>query len=77
MKKIFILLTFFFLFTFNSTSKEIDYSLLDVSDLLKKGFKIIKQEDSGGVTKVFLTNNRDFVVCSIIMTGFSTFCTKQ
>jgi len=27
MKKIFILLTFFFLFTFNSTSKEIDYSL--------------------------------------------------
>ena len=76
MKKIFILLTFFFLFTFNSTSKEIDYSLLDVSDLLKKGFKIIKQEDSGGVTKVFLTNNRDFVVCRI-MTGFSTFCTKQ
>jgi predicted NACHT family NTPase len=77
MKKILLLLSFFFLFTFNSTSKEIDYSLLDVSDLLKKGFKIIKQEDSGGVTKVFLTNNRDFVVCSIIMTGFSTFCTKQ
>jgi hypothetical protein len=76
MKKIFILLTFFFLFTFNSISKEIDYSLLDVSDLLKKGFKIIKQEDSGGVTKIFLTNNRDFVVCRI-MTGFSTSCTKQ
>ena len=76
MKKILLFLSFFFLFTFNSTSKEIDYSLLDVSDLLKKGFKIIKQEDSGGVTKVFLTNNRDFVVCRI-MTGFSTFCTKQ
>ena len=76
MKKILLFLSFFFLLTFNSISKEIDYSLLDVSDLLKKGFKIIKQEDSGGVTKVFLTNNRDFVVCRI-MTGFSTSCTKQ
>ena len=77
MKKILLFLSFFFLLTFNSISKEIDYSLLDVSDLLKKGFKIIKQEDSGGVTKVFLTNNRDFVVCRIIITGFSTICTKQ
>jgi hypothetical protein len=76
MKKILLFLSLFLLFTFNSISKEIDYSLLDVSDLLKKGFKIIKQEDSGGVTKVFLTNNRDFVVCRI-MTGFSTICTKQ
>ena len=75
MKKILLLLSFFFLFTFNSTSKEIDYYLLDVSDLLKKGFKIIKQEDSGGVTQVFLTNNRDFVVCRII--GRSTACSKQ
>ena len=45
MKKILLFLSFFFLFTFNSTSKEIDYSLLDVSDLLKKGFKIIKQDN--------------------------------
>jgi hypothetical protein len=75
MKKILLLLSFFFLFTFNSISKEIDYGLLDVSDLLKKGFKIIKQEDSGGVTQVFLTNNRDFVVCRILMR--STICSKQ
>lgn len=76
MKKILLFLSFFFLLTFNSISKEIDYSLLDVSDLLKKGFKIIKQEDYDGVTKVFLTNNRDFVVCRF-MTRLSTFCTKQ
>jgi hypothetical protein len=74
MKKIFLFLPFFFLLTFNSISKEIDYSLLDVSDLLKKGFKIIKQEDSGGITQVFLTNNRDFVVCRILI---STICSKQ
>lgn len=53
MKKILLFLSFFFLLTFNSISKEIDYSLLDVSDLLKMGFKIIKQEDYDGVTKVF------------------------
>jgi hypothetical protein len=75
MKKILLFLSFFFLFTLNSISNEINYSLLDVSDLLKKGFKIIKQEDSGGVTQVFLTNNRDFVVCRIIMR--STICSKQ
>jgi hypothetical protein len=75
MKKILLFLSFFFLLTFNSISKEIDYGLLDVSDLLKKGFKIIKQEDSGGVTQVFLTNNRDFVVCRILMR--STICSKQ
>jgi hypothetical protein len=75
MKKILLLLSFFFLFTFNSISKEIDYGLLDVSDLLKKGFKIIKQEDSGGVTQVFLTNNRDFVLCKILMR--TTICSKQ
>ena len=75
MKKKLLLLSFFFLFTFNSTSKEIDYYLLDVSDLLKKGFKIIKQEDSGGVTQVFLTNNRDFVLCKILMR--TTICSKQ
>jgi len=76
MKKILLFLSLFLLFTFNSISKEIDYSLLDVSDLLKKGFKIIKQEDYDGVTKVFLTNNRDFVVCRF-MTRLSTICTKQ
>ncbi len=75
MKKIFILLTFFFLFTFNSTSKEIDYGAFDVSDLLKKGFRIIKQENSDGVEKVFLTNNRDFVLCRILRTV--TVCSKQ
>jgi len=75
MKKILLFLSFFFLLTLNSISNEINYSLLDVSDLLKKGFKIIKQEDSGGVTQVFLTNNRDFVVCRIIMR--STICSKQ
>ena len=75
MKKIFILLTFFFLFTFNSTSKEIDYGVFDVSDLLKKGFRIIKQENSDGVEKVFLTNNRDFVLCRILRTV--TVCSKQ
>jgi hypothetical protein len=75
MKKILLFLSFFFLLTFNSISNEINYSLLDVSDLLKKGFKIIKQEDSGGVTQVFLTNNRDFVVCRILMR--STICSKQ
>ena len=75
MKKIFILLTFFFLFTFNSTSKEIDYSLLDVSDLLKKGFRITKQEQSGNFTLVFLTNNRDFVLCRIFQQF--TNCSKQ
>ena len=75
MKKIFILLTFFFLFTFNSTSKEIDYGIFDVSDLLKKGFRIIKQENSDGVEKVFLTNNRDFVLCRIL--GTVTVCSKQ
>ena len=75
MKKIFILLTFFFLFTFNSTSKEIDYGIFDVSDLLKKGFRIIKQENSDGVEKVFLTNNRDFVLCRILRTV--TVCSKQ
>jgi hypothetical protein len=75
MKKILLFLSFFFLFTLNSISNEINYSLLDVSDLLKKGFKIIKQEDSDGVTQVFLTNNRDFVVCRIIMR--STICSKQ
>ena len=75
MKKIFILLTFFFLFTFNSTSKEIDYGIFDVSDLLKKGFRIIKQENSDGVEKVFLTNNRDFVLCRILRT--LTVCSKQ
>jgi hypothetical protein len=75
MKKIFILLTFFFLFTFNSTSKEIDYGIFDVSDLLKKGFRIIKQENSNGVEKVFLTNNKDFVLCRILRTV--TVCSKQ
>ena len=75
MKKIFILLTFFFLFTFNSTSKEIDYGIFDVSDLLKKGFRIIKQENSDGVEKIFLTNNRDFVLCRILRTV--TVCSKQ
>ena len=75
MKKIFILLTFIFLFTFNSTSKEIDYGIFDVSDLLKKGFRIIKQENSDGVEKVFLTNNRDFVLCRILRTV--TVCSKQ
>ncbi len=75
MKKIFILLTFFFFFTFNSTSKEVDYGIFDVSDLLKKGFRIIKQENSNGVEKVFLTNNRDFVLCRILRTV--TVCSKQ
>ena len=75
MKKILLFLSFFFLFTFNSTSKEIDYSLLDVSDLLKKGFRITKQEQSGNFTLVFLTNNRDFVLCRILRTV--TVCSKQ
>jgi hypothetical protein len=75
MKKILLFLSFFFLLTFNSISKEIDYSFLDVSDLLKKGFRITKQEQSGGVTLVFLTNNRDFVLCRIFQQ--STYCSKQ
>ena len=75
MKKILLLLSFFFLLTFNSISKEIDYSLLDVSDLLKKGFRITKQEQSGNFTLVFLTNNRDFVLCRIFKQ--STDCSKQ
>ena len=75
MKKILLFLSFFFLFTFNSTSKEIDYGIFDVSDLLKKGFRIIKQENSDGVEKVFLTNNRDFVLCRILRTV--TVCSKQ
>ena len=75
MKKIFIVLTLSFIFTFNSTSKEIDYGIFDVSDLLKKGFRIIKQENSDGVEKVFLTNNRDFVLCRILRTV--TVCSKQ
>ena len=75
MKKILLFLTFFFLFTFNSTSKEIDYFLLDVSDLLKRGFKIIKQENIDGVETIFLTNNRDFVRCTILF-GITS-CKKQ
>jgi len=75
MKKILLLLSFFFLFTFHSTSKEIDYGLVDVSDLLKKGFRIIKQENIHGDEKVFLTNNRDFVVCRILRTV--TVCSKK
>jgi hypothetical protein len=75
MKKILLLLSFFFLLTFNSISKEIDYSFLDVSDLLKKGFRITKQEQSGGVTLVFLTNNRDFVVCRVFPS--TTTCSKR
>ena len=75
MKKIFIVLTLSFIFTFNSTSKEIDYGIFDVSDLLKKGFRIIKQENSDGVEKIFLTNNRDFVLCRILRTV--TVCSKQ
>jgi hypothetical protein len=75
MKKILLLLSFFFLLMFNSISKEIDYSFLDVSDLLKKGFKITKQEQSGGVTLVFLTNNRDFVVCRVYPS--TTTCSKR
>lgn len=75
MKKILLLLSFFFLFTFHSTSKEIDYGIFDVSDLLKKGFRIIKQENSDGVETVFLTNNRDFVRCRILRTV--TVCSKQ
>ena len=75
MKKILLLLSFFFLFTFNSTSKEIDYSFLDVSDLLKKGFRITKQEQSDGATIVFLTNNRDFVVCRVYSSF--TYCSKR
>jgi hypothetical protein len=75
MKKILLFLSFFFLLTFNSISKEIDYSFLDVSDLLKKGFKIIKQEQQNNRTLVFLTNNKDFVVCRIY--NSSTICSKQ
>jgi hypothetical protein len=75
MKKILLFLSFFFLLTFNSISKEIDYSFLDVSDLLKKGFRITKQEQSGGVTLVFLTNNRDFVVCRVFPS--TTTCSKR
>ena len=75
MKKILLFLSFFFLLTFNSISKEIDYSFLDVSDLLKKGFRITKQEQSGGVTLVFLTNNRDFVVCRVFPS--TTNCSKR
>jgi len=75
MKKILLLLSFFFLLTFNSISKEIDYGLLDVSDLLKKGFRITKQEQSGGATLVFLTNNRDFVVCRVYSSFTS--CSKR
>jgi hypothetical protein len=75
MKKILLFLSFFFLLTFNSISKEIDYSFLDVSDLLKKGFRIIKQEQSGGGTLVFLTNNRDFVVCRVFTS--TTTCSKR
>ena len=75
MKKILLFLSFFFLLTFNSISKEIDYGLLDVSDLLKKGFRITKQEQSGNFTLVFLTNNRDFVLCRIFQQF--TNCSKQ
>jgi hypothetical protein len=75
MKKILLFLSFFFLFTFHSTSKEIDYSFLGVSDLLKKGFRITKQEQSGNVTLVFLTNNKDFVVCRVFPS--TTTCSKR
>lgn len=75
MKKILLFLSFFFLLTFNSISKEIDYSFLGVSDLLKKGFRITKQEQSGGVTLVFLTNNKDFVVCRVFPS--TTTCSKR
>ncbi len=75
MKKILLILSIFFILTFNSTSKENDYILFDVSDLLKRGFKIVKQENYDGVENVFLTNNRDFVVCRILMRV--TVCSKQ
>lgn len=75
MKKVLLILSIFFILTFNSTSKENDYILFDVSDLLKRGFKIVKQENYDGVENVFLTNNRDFVVCRILMRV--TVCSKQ
>jgi hypothetical protein len=75
MKKILLILSFFFLFTFNSKSREENYSGYVVSDLLKKGFKIIKQEQQNNNTLVFLTNNKDYVVCRI--RNYFTDCSKQ
>jgi hypothetical protein len=75
MKKILLFLSFFFLLTFNSISKEIDYSFLSVSDLLKQGFKITKQEQSDNVTLVFLTKDKDFVVCRVFPS--TTTCSKR
>ena len=77
MKKIFLIvfLSFFISTITYSQIKENDYILFDVSDLLKRGFKIVKQENYDGVENVFLTNNRDFVVCRILMRV--TVCSKQ
>jgi hypothetical protein len=75
MKKIFIILSFFLISISTSQSREENYIGWDVSDLLKKGFKIIKQEQKDYSTLVFLTNNRDYVVCSV--SSSSTFCEKK
>lgn len=75
MKKILIILSFFLIFVSTSQGKEENYIGWDVSDLLKKGFKIIKQEQQNNRTLVFLTNNRDFVVCRV--SSSSTFCEKK
>lgn len=58
-----------------SESREEDYIGFTVSDLLKKGFKIIKQEQKDYLTLVFLTNNKDFVVCRVSSSG--TLCEKK
>jgi hypothetical protein len=75
MKKIFFILSILLIFMSTSESREDNYSRYNISDLLKKGFKIIKQEQSGNTTLVFLTNNKDFVVCEI--QNYNTFCLKQ
>ena len=76
MKKIIVLILSFFLISIStSQSREENYIGWDVSDLLKKGFRITKQEQSGNFTLVFLTNNRDFVLCRIFQQF--TNCSKQ
>jgi thioredoxin-related protein len=75
MKKILIILSLLFIFVSTSQSREEDYIGWDVSDLLKKGFKIIKQEQKDYQTLVFLTNNRDYVVCRV--SSSSTWCQKK